>query len=101
MNQSQSQDNWLSLLDYSFQTGVSLSTLRRQIKSNKIKFRLQDGKYLICSDKPLESLPTPRFDENETLKKELERLRQEVTELQMLVKIYENESMKNVPEMKL
>ncbi len=39
--------NWIPLVDYSFKTGTSLSTLRRHIKSNKILYRLEEGRYLI------------------------------------------------------
>jgi exonuclease VII small subunit len=35
------------LIDYSVKTGVSLSTIRRKIKSNSIQYRLERGRYLI------------------------------------------------------
>lgn len=38
---------WLPLVEYSLKSGVSLSTIRRKIKSNTIPFRLDKGKYLI------------------------------------------------------
>jgi len=38
---------WLPLIEYSIKSGVSLSTIRRKIKSNSIPFRLEKGKYLI------------------------------------------------------
>lgn len=38
---------WLPLIEYSVKSGVSLSTIRRKIKSNSIQFRLEKGKYLI------------------------------------------------------
>lgn len=38
---------WLPLTEYSVKSGVSLSTIRRKIKSNSIKFRLDKGRYLI------------------------------------------------------
>lgn len=44
---SETSENWLSLIEYSVKTGVSLSTIRRKIKSNSIPFRLEKGKYLI------------------------------------------------------
>lgn len=40
-------NNWLSLNEYSNKYQVSLSTLRRRIKSNKIKFTFQHGKYFL------------------------------------------------------
>ncbi len=38
---------WLSLTEYSMKHQVSISTLRRKIKSTEIQFRLDDGKYMI------------------------------------------------------
>ena len=38
---------WLPLTEYSVRSGVSLSTIRRKIKSNSIPFKLEKGKYLI------------------------------------------------------
>lgn len=40
-------NNWLSLNDYSNKYKVSLSTLRRNIKAEKIKFTFQHGKYFL------------------------------------------------------
>ena len=41
---------WLPIIDYSKSTGISISTIRRRIKSGKITFRMTDGKYYILSD---------------------------------------------------
>lgn len=38
---------WLPLIEYSVKSGISLSTIRRKIKSNSIPFRLENGRYLI------------------------------------------------------
>ena len=38
---------WLPLIEYSVKSGVSLSTIRRKIKSNSISYRLEKGRYLI------------------------------------------------------
>lgn len=46
--------NWLPLTDYSTKYKVSVSTLRRRIKTDEIHFRFEDGKYLI-SDEPMET----------------------------------------------
>jgi len=39
--------NWLPITEYSVKSGMSLSTIRRKIKSNSIAYRLEKGKYLI------------------------------------------------------
>ncbi len=44
---NESDGSWLPLIDYSVKTGVSLSTIRRKIKSNSIQYRLERGRYLI------------------------------------------------------
>lgn len=38
---------WLSLTEYSNKHNVSISTLRRKIKSTEVEFRLDEGKYMI------------------------------------------------------
>lgn len=40
-------DNWLSLTDYSHKYRVSISTLRRRIKTSQIDFKKDHGKYLL------------------------------------------------------
>ena len=41
------ENDWLSLSEYSNEYGVSVSTLRRRIKGNKIKYKLIHGKYFL------------------------------------------------------
>ena len=41
------EQNWLPLAEYSMKHKISVSTLRRRIKSEDIKYRFDDGKYLI------------------------------------------------------
>lgn len=43
-------NSWLPLNDYANRYKLSVSTLRRRIKSQKIKFRLDEGKYFILDD---------------------------------------------------
>lgn len=42
--------NWLPLTEYALRSGMSISTLRRKIKSNAISYKMEDGRYLIQSD---------------------------------------------------
>ncbi|MGE4132880.1 MAG: hypothetical protein AB7F86_14665 [Bdellovibrionales bacterium] len=48
---------WLSLIEYSNKYRVSLSTLRRRIKSGELEYRFTDGKYLIKDET---SKPRPK-----------------------------------------
>jgi hypothetical protein len=47
-------EEWLSLTDYSAKYRVSVSTLRRRIKSNQIAHRFVDGRYLLLDSRPAE-----------------------------------------------
>lgn len=38
---------WIPLMDYAMKKGVSLSTLRRHIKANKVQYRVENGRYLL------------------------------------------------------
>jgi hypothetical protein len=49
-------ENWIPLTDYSSKYRVSVSTLRRRIKAEDIKFRFQDGKYYLL-DQPMGTHP--------------------------------------------
>jgi hypothetical protein len=40
-------DHWLPLTEYALRSGMSISTLRRKIKSNSIEYKMEEGRYLI------------------------------------------------------
>ena len=42
--------NWIDLNDYSTKHSVSVSTLRRRIKSNTVEFMFDEGKYFILDE---------------------------------------------------
>lgn len=53
---------WLSLTEYSNKHKVSISTLRRKIKSTEIEFRLDEGRYMILDSEEQsapEAAPSP------------------------------------------
>ena len=43
-------NSWLPLAEYSMKHHVSISTLRRRIKTDDIQFRFDDGKYFILDE---------------------------------------------------
>ena len=45
-----SSNHWLPLTEYALRSGMSISTLRRKIKSNSIEFKMEEGRYLIHRD---------------------------------------------------
>jgi hypothetical protein len=51
--------NWLPLTEYSSKYQVSISTLRRRIKAEDIKYQLKDGRYLILDEPRIEHRPSP------------------------------------------
>lgn len=55
---------WLPLVEYSMKSGLSLSTIRRKIKTNSIPFRLEKGRYLILfGEQPISgTTAAPLFD---------------------------------------
>lgn len=55
--------NWLPLMEYSAKYRVSLSTLRRRIKSGELEHKLSDGKYLI-RDAPAPVQASPSLQTN-------------------------------------
>jgi hypothetical protein len=92
---------WLPLLEYSVKTGVSLSTLRRYIKSGRIDFRLEEGRYLLPfhglvnnhesegSKDASWAAPDSQKAQLARLETELRKVREENAELRMLVALYE------------
>lgn len=90
------QVQWIPLMEYAMKSGVSLSTLRRHIKANKIEYKVENGKYFLQSD--LEHQATlPVYAEetsNSTLHQlqfELKKAQEEIAELKMLIAIYEEQ----------
>jgi hypothetical protein len=103
---SQSQNGgWLPLMVYAMRRGVSLSTLRRHIKSNKIQYRVENGRYLLFDDSASEDTltmfapqaapepePSPVApDRLHKLEHDLRKAQEEIAELKMLVAIYEEQ----------
>lgn len=97
---------WIPLMDYAMKNGVSLSTLRRYIKAGKIKFKSENGKYLILSSQPAsrdwleptESGSTNQFEDRvSNLEVKLKKAQEEISELKMLVAIYEERLFQNLP----
>lgn len=87
------QGSWLSIIDYADYRGKSISTIRRYIKANRVKYKEEKGKYFIWAhsyrpsenDKELYALKI----EIEQLKKLNTALIEENAEYKMLINIYE------------
>lgn len=96
---------WIPLMDYAMKKGISLSTLRRHIKANKLVHKIEDGKYLLWDEDP-ESSPdskqsfpeSPQSAPLETrvfeLTQDLKKAQEEIAELKTLIALYEE----NIPQ---
>ena len=94
---------WVPILEYAVEKGVSISTLRRQIKSGRIRFRSDEGRYLVLDDgtPPLlgaggrkhasatAAVGGASAESVDQLKRELGRAREEIAELKTLIAVYE------------
>ncbi len=97
------EGKWLSVLEYASFKNKSISTVRRYIKANRVKFKEENGKYFIWtknfsdtkSEEEKNSLEM-KF-EIERLKKENMYLKDQVSEMQMLINIYESQTKQTLP----
>lgn len=93
---------WLSITDYSRYKNVSISTIRRHIKTNILKHKEENGKYLIYVPsgdrlKIREEEEVLKIKlETELLRSQIRQLREENNELKMLVELYEHQNAKNM-----
>lgn len=85
-------------MDYAMKKGVSLSTLRRYIKADKLKHRSENGRYLIWDDEVAAARVSMTTDSS-SLERQLKKAHEEIAELKMLVAIYEEQlAAKSAPE---
>jgi cell shape-determining protein MreC len=93
---------WLSIIEYSVYKNISISSIRRRIKANQVKYKCEDGKYFIyvSSDK-IEANNLDQEKELLAAKLELEHLKlriqsleEENNDLKMLVNLYESGALK-------
>src|SRR5580658_7103052 len=93
-------EKWIPILDYAVQRGVSTSTLRRYIKANKIKYKLENGRYLLAADSAIPMPARPVWDgagaqgisvyvRVRELEEKLAHAQEQISELKMLIAIYE------------
>lgn len=97
--------SWIPLMDYAMKRGVSLSTLRRRIKANKVQYKLENGKYLLFDDGKNRSRVPDRVHRIEggseepiklqsklqKLENDLQKAQIEIAELKTLIALYEEQ----------
>ena len=103
------EGKWLSVLEFASYKGKSISTVRRYIKANRVKFKEENGKYFIWTKNYISShtadqkvVIETKF-ELERLRKENQELKEELAEARMLLELYEKGKMgiqkKTLPEL--
>ena len=98
-------EKWIPLVEFSVHKGISLSTLRRYIKANKIPWKLLEGRYLVMDDGTFSAprsdvksgAPAPTdFDSRlKNLEQTLNAANEEIAELKTLVAFYEEKWSQN------
>jgi hypothetical protein len=103
--------SWLPLTDYALNNGVSISTLRRKIKTNNVTYKMVEGRYLILDERHSPKASATSFvstDETPAttapaqdlqwralearvagLVRKVDLMSEQVSELKMLVQIFE------------
>ncbi|MCS6838116.1 MAG: hypothetical protein NZ480_04650 [Bdellovibrionaceae bacterium] len=92
---------YLKLIDYAAKYGLSLSTLRRRIKSNQVVFKFENGKYYIMDQAPgtahdnyNKNRPSPILNQTITVMspdEEILKLKNEIVDLKTWVAVLEDE----------
>ena len=102
MTSDLNSEKWVPLVEFSVVKGISLSTLRRYIKANKIPWKLLEGRYLVMDDgsftaprnhDPKSHVTSESPSDVETRLKNVEQAlaasNEEIAELKTLVAFYE------------
>ena len=95
------EGKWLSVLEFASYKQKSISTVRRYIKANRVKFKEENGKYYIWVKNFVTSSETSKQEvlelklECERLKKLNQELKMELSDAYMLIKIYEQATKPN------
>jgi len=88
-------------MDYAIKKGVSLSTLRRHIKANKLTFKVENGRYLLWDDGNVgiqePNKPNDLEVEFQKLTRDLKKAQEEIAELKTLIAFYEEK----IPQQRL
>lgn len=87
--------SWLSVVDYAHSKKVSISTIRRSIKANHLKYKEENGKYYIWTTRKMELSSNQEFA---NIQRENQKLKEEIEDLKMLLSVYESQHLV-VPEL--
>ncbi|MBL7665393.1 MAG: hypothetical protein JNM93_09680 [Bacteriovoracaceae bacterium] len=107
------KEKWLSVVEYSNFKKISVSSIRRYIKANRVKHKLENGKYYILCSNFVDETQIINEDleiindleaENKKLRKQIQTLKEETHEMRMLIEIYEKQigmrkNEENIPDL--
>ncbi len=100
-----SQKRWVSIIDYASIKGISISTIRRYLKSNRLKNELRNGKYYIEITDVYNTMKNESVnyteEENIKLKKQIDNFEQELGDLKDLLNIYEKQNFANINKIQM
>jgi len=88
----QKTGSWLSILDFAKEKNQSISTIRRSIKAGRVRYKEENGRYLIWVEEIKPSLEKIQELEIEKLKKIVRLQKEEIEDLKMLLSVYEKSS---------
>ena len=85
------EGTWVPLMEYSISKALSLSTLRRHIKAEKVIYKTEKGRYLIWDSDPTASAGTDSDLQFrlQGLLSDLQKAQEEIAELKTLIAFYE------------
>ena len=93
--------HWLTIFEYSQYRDISVSTIRRYIKTNKVVSKKEDGKFFIyVSYENFNKKKPKELQYKNELKKafaEIRKLKEENNEMKMLINIYEEKINETTP----
>ena len=90
--------HWLTINEYAEYRKISISTIRRYIKSHRVQYKFENRKYYIYLTEEQYQRWVMRKEQGDkelqiiALQQEIKKLREENSELKMLVDLYEQKN---------
>lgn len=78
---------WRPLIEYATKKNISLSTLRRYIKADKVVYKIEQKRYLLWDDCPAQGEVLAS-----NIERDLRKAHEEIAELKTLIAFYEEQS---------
>jgi hypothetical protein len=89
MTQEKTEEKWLPIVQYAQYKNISITSVRRYIKAERVKYKKVNGKYLVLARKFSGNFNNFKEKNISDLEKEIKKLKEENQELKMLISVYE------------